>query len=138
MIEEELKEIQEAGLNPDSSYEQFKEKLLKNRPMDHGGHSLVIRGLYALQLEPYLKEWPQEQLKIMSIKDIQGSVENVRKVVNEVFDFVHLPHSEISDIEAKNTRKYNPISPETRVKLEEFFAPYNEKLCTLLGRKLTW
>lgn len=138
VIEEELKEIHAAGLTAESTYEHFRDSLLKTRPMDHGGHSLVIRGLYALQLEPYLNQWPKDRLKIMSIKDIQGSVQDVRKVVNEVFEFIQLPPSDITDIEAKNTRKYEPITPEMRAKLEEFFAPYNQRLFTLLGKQLKW
>ena len=72
IVERELKEITEAGITANSSYAEFREKLLKTRPMKyHGGHSLLIRGMYALQLLPFFEQWPAERLKIVSMKDIQ-------------------------------------------------------------------
>lgn len=155
VVEKELKEMFDAGITPESSYDDFKEKLLKSRPMDHGGHSLLMRGLYALQLQPYLEHWPADRLKILSIKQIQvgpvvlekltflkfvvqGTPKEVKNVVNEVFDFVKLPRVDILDIEPKNTRKYEPLSEELRFRLERFFEPFNERLFSLLGRRLEW
>jgi len=138
IVDEEIAFIEQAGITATSSVKEFQEKLLKHLPMDHGGHSIVSRGLYALQLEPYIQQWPTEQLKIYSMKDIQGSVSDVRKVVNEVFEFIHLPPSDIDDIEAKNTRKYDPMSVEVKAKLTAFYQPYNERLYQLIGRNYGW
>ncbi len=138
MIDEELLEIEQAGITAESSYADFRDKLLSTRPMTHGGHSLLIRGMYALQLAPYFEHWPKEQLKIVSMKDIQGTEKQVRKVVNEVFAYMKLPPVDEINLEPRNTREYAPMAEETKLRLEAFFAPYNEKLFDILGKKLVW
>lgn len=58
--------------------------------------------------------------------------------MSTVFEFLELPPHRIEDVSAKNTRKYDPLSPATRAKLAAFYAPYNDKLNALLGRDLGW
>lgn len=53
------------------SYEMLKENYLNSRPMNHGGHSLLARGLYAMQLQPWVEAFPQ-QIKICFIGDVKG------------------------------------------------------------------
>lgn len=54
----------------------------------------------------------------------------------KVFDFLGLPPHTIIDTDAKNTRRYPPISPETKAKLARFYAPFNRQLFDLLGREM--
>lgn len=138
VIDEEMAELARANITPESTMEDFAQSILKTRPMNHGGHSLLIRGLYCFQIESYLKQWPADQLKIMSIKDIQGGQEAVVSTMNDVFSFLQLPPLDELDIEPKNTRKYDPLDVETRQRLDEFFRPYNERLFALLGRVMQW
>jgi hypothetical protein len=138
VLEEEMQEILASGITAESSYEEFKEKLLQTRPMTHGGHSLIIRGMYAFQLMPYLAQWPTKQLKILSMKEITGTNKQVKHVVNEVFQFMELPPVDEINLEPRNTRKYEGMKIETKQQLEEFFKPYNQKLFELLGRELVW
>lgn len=138
IIDAEIESITQAGITPASSYEDFQRTVLAQLPMDHGGHSIVSRGLYCFQIAPYLTSWPAEQLKICSMKDIQGDVMDVQRVINEVFAFLHLPPSEIADVTAKNTRKYDPLSDEVKAKLTAFYQPYNERLYELVGRNFGW
>lgn len=58
--------------------------------------------------------------------------------MDKVFTFLELPPYRIHDESAKNTRKYDPMSSETRQKLAAFYAPYNRKLNELLGRDFGW
>ena len=105
--------------------------------MGHGGHSIVARGLYHLQLLPYLENYPHDQLKIMSIQDIKGDKGKVQQTMFSVFEFLDLPPHDIEDISPKNTREYiSHMSPEIRVALENFYAPFNKKLFTLIGKDL--
>ncbi len=138
VLEEEIKEIEQSGITSESTYQDFREKLLSTRPMNHGGHSLLIRGMYALQLLPYFEQWPKEQLKIIPMKEIQGNEKQVRQVVNNVFEYMKLPAVDEIDLEPRNTRKYTPMLDETRQRLEIFFEPYNKKLFELLGKELVW
>lgn len=54
VIDDEINYLLSLGITPTSSYEDFKRLILPTRPLTHGGHSILIRGLYALQLEPWL------------------------------------------------------------------------------------
>lgn len=135
-IEAEIKELQEAGITPDCSYELFQKKVLSNRPMNHGGHSLVARGLYALQVAHWQANWPESQLKILSINDIKGPKQDVQRCLDDVFSFIGIPPIDVTDLNAKNTRNYNqPLSQSTRERLERFYEPYNATLFKLLGNE---
>ena len=81
--------------------------------MGHGGHSIVLRGLYALQLAPWVAEYPlDEQMRVLGLKEIIGTTSEVQGKVNSVYDFIGLPPHDIPDVAAKNTRAYDPINPE--------------------------
>ena len=58
------------------SYETFRDSALTDCPMTHGGHSLIARGLYALQLQPWMETFPG-QIKVLSLSDIKGSADKV-------------------------------------------------------------
>ncbi len=53
-----------------------------------------------------------------------------------MFDFLGLPPHTIIDTDAKNTRRYPPIDPETKARLARFYAPFNRHLFRLLGREV--
>ena len=55
---------------------------------------------------------------------------------SQVYDFLGLPPHTIIDTAARNTRAYEPIKPETRARLAEFYAPFNRQLFALLGREM--
>ena len=47
--------------------------------MSHGGHSLLARGLYALQLRPWVEAFPGK-VKICFIGDVKGDKAKVSGV----------------------------------------------------------
>ena len=52
--------------------QKFSDAVLTSLPMSHGGHSLVLRGLYALQLLPWWAEFGKENVRVMSIGEVKG------------------------------------------------------------------
>lgn len=81
--------------------------------MGHGGHSVVLRGLYALQLTPWLAQFPLDvKTKVMGLQEIIGSTSEVQEKVNSVYEFIGLPPHDIPDVAPKNTRAYKPMKPE--------------------------
>lgn len=141
VIEDEINELQSLGITADSSYEDFKNKFLVSRPITHGGHSLIARGLYAIQLIPWLEALGQN-IMILSIKDISKgkSKDNiaVQKTMDKVFSFIGIPPHDIEDLEPKNSRDYQPMNEVTRQKLISFYEPYNQRLWKLLDRNIDW
>lgn len=63
-VEEEIQELKSCGISPTISSQEFIEKIVKKRPMGHGGHSIVARGLYCLQIRPFLEAFGENQLKV--------------------------------------------------------------------------
>lgn len=138
VIAEEIAALQAAGITPTSSFAIFKEKVLAPLPMNHGGHSIVARGLYVLQLQQWWAQWPADQIAVHSIAEIKGRKEDVQHTLDGVFRYLDLPPHDTLDLEAKNTRKYEPIPQECRALLDAFYAPFNAQLFAALGKELVW
>lgn len=130
--------LQDGGVTPDAPYETFQQKVLHGLPMTHGGHSIVARGLYVLQLRQWMALWPAEQIQVHSLSEIKGTKAAVQRTLEDVFSYLNLPPHDISDLEAKNSREYEPMPESCRQTLQDFYAPYNDKLFELLGRTLVW
>jgi hypothetical protein len=138
VVDKELEEIVSKGITANSSYEDFQRLLLQPRQSyKHGGHSILIRGMYALQLEAYLERWPKEQLKVLCMEE-ELKKDRLQRTMDEVFAFLDMPPDQIVDNEVKNSRSYVPMDSAVRDRLKDFYRPYNERLFTLLGRVLPW
>lgn len=138
IIEEEIKELKDNGINESSTFEDFQRKIVAKKPLDHGGHSIISRGLYCFQVEHYFKEFPRNQILLMGIRDLK-SKESLANALQKVFDHLSLPFEEIADTEAKNKRSYQgSLREETRAFLEGFYRPYNDRLFALLGETIDW
>ena len=58
--------------------------------------------------------------------------------LNETLAFLGLPPASRVDLEARNTRRYPPLSEPTAQSLREYFEPHNRRLERLLGRTMGW
>jgi hypothetical protein len=93
------------------------------------------RGRYAEQLERWLAVFPREQLLVMPSDDLGG---DANAAYAEVLRFLGAgPHS-LDAYPRVFERQYEPMRPETRLRLAEDFAEPNERLYALLGRNLGW
>jgi hypothetical protein len=138
VVTEEIAALRAAGVTPDADFEVFRDKVLKGLPMNHGGHSIVARGLYALQLAQWMAHWPADQIQVHSISEIKGSKQDVQRTLDGVFSYLDLPPHDTLDLEAKNTRKYESMPADCRALLDAFYAPHNAKLFAMLGKELEW
>ncbi len=136
-IREEINFLHNNGISPEEANDLWKTKVLTHLPTKHGIHSLVARGLYVLQLREWLAHWPKDQIQIYTMNEFSG-LTHVQHTMNAVFDYLQLPHHTYTEVEAKNSRKYEPMSAESRAILDAFYAPYNDALFQLLGKELEW
>ena len=97
--------------------------------------SYTTRGIYVTQLERWFKYFPIEQFMILKSEDLYS---NPSKIYKQVLDFLDLPKHELNSFKAHRMRKYMSLESETRIKLNDYFKPYNEKLYKLLGRDFDW
>ncbi|KUF97425.1 DNA ligase [Phytophthora nicotianae] len=138
IVDDEIEELSKLGVHPDMCFEKFDEKIMHKRlAFDHGAHSFVARGLYALQLSGWIEAYGKENVLLLTLDEFK-TTENLHDTMDKVFNFLDLPYHRIRDTTAKNTRKYDPINDAVRAKLTAFYAPYNEKLYTLLDRNMGW
>ena len=98
---------------------------------------ILRRGLYLDQLKEYWKYFDKEQFLILGFKDL---VEDPESTLNKVTNFLGVTPFEVSRIKAepKNQRKYtDPLSPEDRKFLDEYYEVPNSRLFDAVG-PLNW
>lgn len=105
------------------------------RSHEHQHFSYLARGRYAEQLERWFERFPREQFLILRFEDL---VEDPLAVLNQSLEFVGLPPAESVDLEARNTRRYPPITAATAARLREYYEPWNRRLEALLARPMGW
>ncbi|CAM9394351.1 unnamed protein product [Phaeothamnion confervicola] len=134
VVDEEMAALAAAGVSVASAPEEVAASAcLAGAPMGHGGHSLLLRGMYALLLRPWMEAFPGGQLKVLVLEQMTRSPEELAEAMDGVFAHVGLPPSRVADSGPKNTRDYEPLAEATRQRLEIFYAPHNYALAELLG-----
>jgi len=99
--------------------------------MNTGSHSLLSRGMYELQLRQWMAAFEPSRFLVVKMEDMRR--DGIQKAVGEAFEFLDLPAFEIADEGAKNSRSYEGMGDEVRVKLERFYEEYDRKLFAKLG-----
>jgi len=143
IVEQEIAVLEAAGISPLTTDADFARLCLQPiQHISHGGHSIVLRGLYALQLRPWLaatQQFGPDHLRVVSIGEIKGGAKRVQATMDKVFAFVGLPPHEIEEqqLDAKNVRGApEPMPSHVRERLSHFYAPFNDQLFALLNRSL--
>ena len=113
------------------------EKIIKN--MNYYSYkrqiySYLTSGIYIDQLKLWMEYFPKKQFLIINSEDFEN---NPNKVFEDVESFLNIDHFKIK-FSKKNVGKYNPINPETRKKLSDFFIPHNERLYSFLNQNYGW
>lgn len=138
----------------DLSFEDWIERdfrMLGERPVDIGaleewlgGASgidtvpvALLRGVYIEQIKNWLRSFPTEQVTVIDSADY---FQDSPKVLNEISTkFLGLPEHQFSYQKTHHEkRSYPQMNDATRVRLEAFYAPYNEALYAYLGRDFGW
>lgn len=95
----------------------------------------LARGRYAEQLERWLAVFPREQLLVLASEQLRRDPAATYARVLE-----HLgagPH-DLPSYPPIFEREYAPMKQATRLRLEQYYAPHNERLSVLLGEDLGW
>lgn len=125
----ELEESRLAGeisqMRDDPRYESF----------THRHHSYKRRGHYAEQLERVFRHFPCEQVHVI---DSEAYFSQPAAVYRRLLEFLGLCSFEPADFRGRNARPGPPMESKTRHMLEQYYAPYDERLAALLGRSLCW
>jgi len=101
----------------------------------HHHFTYLERGKYADQLKNWFKYFNNDQILILKSESF---FDNVQMNLKTVFEFLNLSNK--SEIEKKiyNQGNYPPLELDIRKELSEYFAPYNKRLYSYLGRDFGW
>jgi hypothetical protein len=98
-------------------------------------HSYLARGIYADQLERWFEHFSREQFLILRSEDF---ARRPRKVFRRCEEFLGITRGGAKRERAGRRGHYEPMSEETRTRLEEFYEPHNRRLQALLGDEFHW
>jgi hypothetical protein len=105
------------------------------------GHQVLLRrGLYSVQLKWWLKHFTlNEDILVINYNDM---LEDTKSVLYRILDFAGIPiitsgnsSETYTKVRADNRKSERPMSDATRRYLQQFYAPYNAELETLLGHE---
>jgi hypothetical protein len=101
----------------------------------HRHCSYMARGCYAVQLERWFQVFPRKQLMVVCAEEL---FDQPRLILESLSQFLGLIESDPQSFPRRNSRSYGALDPSMRARLDEYFAPHNERLFQLLGRELPW
>ncbi|HLK60364.1 MAG TPA: sulfotransferase domain-containing protein [Chthonomonadaceae bacterium] len=101
------------------------------------GMPLLQAGTYVKSVELWIEHFGRENVFILRAEDF---FQDIPSTMCDIHQFLGIPpvKPEIHPIVNQNPIKPPPFEPETRVKLQEFYRPWNEKLYALLERDMEW
>jgi hypothetical protein len=134
VVDAELAALEAAGLTADSSLEHFHSKLLAPiSGVQHGGHSLLLRGVYYFQLMSWMQYFPlytggaevegslavptRAEIMVTTLDEIsidknaaptREGAARIQTKMNAVFAFLGLREHLLEDVSVKNKRDYTP------------------------------
>jgi hypothetical protein len=109
------------------------EPLHYSRPHDY--FTYRDRGVYLPQLQRWFAQFPREQALIVRSEDFYA---DKQAILNDVTDFLGLPHHVLYETKRFNYRPAEPMNETTRDYLRTFYRPHNEALYDYLGRDFGW
>lgn len=100
-------------------------------------HSYKSRGRYAEQLKRYLAVFPKEQLLVILSEDFFATP---HATLRDVFTFIGVQaDATVADVRPQNVSPDRVlVSPHVKAGLDAYFAPHNDALSRLVGRRLDW
>ena len=95
----------------------------------------IISSLYIYKIKPWIELLGREQFLILKSEEFYS---NPPKVMNDVFQFLDLPDYPLNNYPKVNEGSYQPVDPQLRNTIAEYFAPYNRQLEEYLGMGFGW
>jgi hypothetical protein len=105
------------------------------RSHSHQHHGYLQRGRYVEHLERLEQVFGRDRLHVVDSHEFFTRPETA---YDRVLEFLDLPHAGYPTFERHNARPRSPMSPKLRERLEDHFAPYDERLAAWLGHPVSW
>jgi hypothetical protein len=102
----------------------------------HQHYSYVARGMYANQLNRWLECFPMRQLLVVEAEEM---FREPHVTFQRILEFLEIDSWQPAGFGNLNLGRYRSEMPEpTRHQLAAHFAPHNEQLFELLGKRFAW
>lgn len=101
----------------------------------HQHNAYLARGRYIEQVGRLEALVGLERLLVLDFDEVFG---DLSRSMPRLLDFLGLPAWMPAGIERRNARPRSALPYETRVRLEDYFAPYDEELAAWWGRTPSW
>lgn len=101
----------------------------------HQHQGYLQRGRYVEHLQRLEKVFGRDRMHVVDSHAFFGEPE---PVYDAVLKFLDLPHTGYPAFEQHNARPRSPMTDELRTRLDEHFAPYDERLAEWLGHPVSW
>ena len=98
-------------------------------------YSYLSRGTYVAQLKQWMRFFQKENILILRSENF---FVDSSKTFRQVLDFLNLPLWEPKEYKQHHYVPYQKIDATTRIRLIEYFKPYNHQLYDLLGVNFNW
>jgi len=99
-------------------------------------YSLLLRGRYAEQIERWFQWFSRDRFLFLFTRDLMSQR---ARVVRQTLEFLELTTTEQLPIDTlHHTQEYDPMPPDLRTFLEQYYAPCDAALATLLNIRLPW
>ena len=105
------------------------------RSSDHQCYSYIGRGMYARQVEHWLKYFLRSQMLFVKSEDFFS---NPKEELAAIYRFLEVRVVFPKNIIAQNTNSYSGLSKELRRKTALLFEHDGKKLSSLIGDKFQW
>lgn len=97
--------------------------------------SYLARGIYADQLQQWFEFFPRDRFLILiAERFFEAPADGFRRVLDRLGLMPH-PRSRFPPY---NAQKYSKLEPALRTRLQEYFAPHNQRLYELVGEDFGW
>ena len=101
-----------------------------------GAWSYLARSRYAEQVERWLGFFDRRRFLFLSAEDL---LRDPQPVLDGVYEFLGLPGGHVlEDRTLLHTADYEPMSPDVRARLVDYFRPHNQRLAELTGIDFGW
>jgi hypothetical protein len=105
------------------------------RSNSHKQFTYLLRSRYIDQVEAYRQYFDKSQILVLKSEEMFS---NPAAVYAKTLQFLNLPDWKPESFAPVNVGKYSDMKPETRQRLEQYFAPFNQRLYEYLGEDFGW
>ena len=94
-----------------------------------------MSSVFKLIFPEWLRYFPQDRFFFIKSDDF---FQNPAEIFLETLRFLNMPPLSLPVYETRNQTMGEQVKPETRGKMADYFAPWNQKLNEILGRDFGW